>query len=427
MASTGEPIESIESTTALVLHNPASFDDVLNDKRNRLSTIPKGTIQVADPPEWLIVLHDQLATAHNQVRDIAISNYVAVASLYNAGIEASQASITRLEHQVQQASTRFASEVWAVVAQFGKKDEERQKAVQKLIEASSRQQQALDVLNERTTRQQSVLGHMDTWATTKETQIEEILNKLVDPSQLKSLEDQITTLQQATQKAITEAFTRSGQPVPDATSVLRILEHRAATRLPSSPSITTAAPEEPSRNEANQFLQNLGHTMTVQATPIHLSKPSSYDGKDLSKFRPWWYKIEASLESYAASFPSDAYKIHWIGSLLTDKAQTWHNQRTKQCQRMGLVDTWTGYSTALKDRFKDPSEQHRNARKMAELKYEGDTVQYITTLLDFNDVVQWSGTTFRNHISKTLPSEIIKMVYHTRGGVPSSDDEFLNT
>ncbi|KAA8622038.1 hypothetical protein SMACR_09891 [Sordaria macrospora] len=167
--------------------------------------------------------------------------------------------------------------------------------------------------------------------------------------------------------------------------------------------------------------------MTVQATPIHLSKPSSYDGKDLSKFRPWWYKIEASLESYAASFPSDAYKIHWIGSLLTDKAQTWHNQRTKQCQRMGLVDTWTGYSTALKDRFKDPSEQHRNARKMAELKYEGDTVQYITTLLDFNDVVQWSGTTFRNHISKTLPSEIIKMVYHTRGGVPSSDDEFLNT
>ncbi|WPJ58670.1 hypothetical protein SMAC4_13103 [Sordaria macrospora] len=63
---------------------------------------------------------------------------------------------------------------------------------------------------------------------------------------------------------------------------------------------------------------------------------------------------------------------------------------------------------------------------MAELKYEGDTVQYITTLLDLNDIVQWSGTTFRNHISKTLPSEIIKMVYYTRGGVPGSDDEFLN-
>jgi hypothetical protein len=60
-----------------------------------------------------------------------------------------------------------------------------------------------------------------------------------------------------------------------------------------------------------------------------------------------------------------------------------------------------------------------------ELKYKGDIVQYVTTLLDLNETVRWSGTTFRSHVSSNLPSKIIEMVYQTRGSVPNTDDDFL--
>ncbi|KAJ4333600.1 hypothetical protein N0V85_009939, partial [Neurospora sp. IMI 360204] len=67
-------------------------------------------------------------------------------------------------------------------------------------------------------------------------------------------------------------------------------------------------PDDSGREEANRFLQNL----TIQVPPVHLSKPPSYDGKDLSKFRPWWYKVEAYLDTYASGFVTDNHKINWI-------------------------------------------------------------------------------------------------------------------
>ncbi|KAI1085954.1 hypothetical protein F5B19DRAFT_498831 [Rostrohypoxylon terebratum] len=175
---------------------------------------------------------------------------------------------------------------------------------------------------------------------------------------------------------------------------------------------------------------------SVTTAPVHLNKPLTYDGKDLSKFRAWWMKIEAYLDFYADSFREDLHKINWVGSLLTEKAQLWHQQRvtaiknSKYTDKRGVtfvrVDDWLSYTQALYERFSDPSESHRNAKKMAELKYKGDVEQYITELLDLNEVVRWSGTTFQNHIAKTLPDDITKLVYSRQGGVPNSDDEFID-
>lgn len=160
--------------------------------------------------------------------------------------------------------------------------------------------------------------------------------------------------------------------------------------------------------------------------PIHLNKPPTYDGKDLSKFRPWWMKVESYLETYEESFPHDHHRINWVGSLLTDKAQIWHQQRTSQVKRMALVDRWGGYVQALKDRFNDNAEAHRNAEKMRKLKYDGDIAQYLTELLDLNEVVQWSGTTFQHHITRTIPSEISRLVYSRLGGMPTTDEDFIS-
>ncbi|KAK7754393.1 hypothetical protein SLS62_003686 [Diatrype stigma] len=172
-------------------------------------------------------------------------------------------------------------------------------------------------------------------------------------------------------------------------------------------------------------LERLGRPAPATVNPVQLSKPQTYDGKDLSKFRPWWIKVESYLETYAESFPQDYHRINWVGSLLTDKAQTWHQQRLSQVRRVGLTDRWDGYVIAITERFKDPSEKHRNVKKMKSLTYQGDTVQYLTELLDLNEVVQWSGVTFQNHISQTLPDEITRLVYSRQGAMPDSDEDFL--
>ncbi|KAJ4346051.1 hypothetical protein N0V85_009780, partial [Neurospora sp. IMI 360204] len=420
--------------------------------------------------------HARDLTALKEQYEVLRKNYTIVSHLFDSGIEATQAQIARLEQQVQHASARFASEVWSAIAKYGKQDEERQKAIDRLQQTSRQQQEALETLNNRTLRQQSVLGHVEEWAGTKEAQINDIFDKLVDPNQLKDLEDRIVAVQQDTQKAIREAFERSGKQAPDATTVLRILERRAATRAPStvyhssvnepvtSPSLgdsflqTAQARRQASqarmnydatradaygagsirfgqsaggqgppgppppprnlgalpdadddaRNQASQFLKNFTFP-AIQTTPIHLNKPPTYDGKKLDSFRPWWARINAYLHAYAASFPTDSHKINWLGSMLSDKAQKWHDSRARQIRSMGAEDTWKGYSSALIERFKDPSERHRSAKKMEELKYHGDTAEYLTELLDLNETVGWAGTTFQNQIAKTLPSKITEL------------------
>lgn len=188
------------------------------------------------------------------------------------------------------------------------------------------------------------------------------------------------------------------------------------------PRRNSATPED---DQLLRILDRLSRPTPAQINPIHLNKPPTYDGKDLSKFRPWWMKVESYIETYAESFLSDQHRINWVGSLLSDKAQSWHQQRVNQVKKMRFVDTWTGYVAALHERFRDPSERHRNAKKMFELKYAGDTAQYLTELLDLNEAVQWSGTTFQNHISKALPDEITKLVYSRQGAIPDTDEDFL--
>ncbi|KAI1818872.1 hypothetical protein F4861DRAFT_549116 [Xylaria intraflava] len=141
----------------------------------------------------------------------------------------------------------------------------------------------------------------------------------------------------------------------------------------------------------------------------HLQKPSNYDGKDITKFKGWWFEIRTYVETYPESFRNDKQKIFWTGSLLKEKAREWHQQRIIQVEKMRLADTWESYSQAIMERFTDYSESARNAKKMKELKYTGDISQYLSDLLQLNLAVEWSGKTFRNHISAVIPRRITEM------------------
>lgn len=89
---------------------------------------------------------------------------------------------------------------------------------------------------------------------------------------------------------------------------------------------------------------------------------------------------------------------------------------------MRVADTLSAYAISLQERFIDPSEKHRNAEKMRSLKYDGDIEQYLTEIMDLNDVVEWSGITLQTHIYRLLPDEITRLVYSRHGGIPSTDD-----
>ncbi|KAK4220646.1 hypothetical protein QBC38DRAFT_378583, partial [Podospora fimiseda] len=126
---------------------------------------------------------------------------------------------------------------------------------------------------------------------------------------------------------------------------------------------------------------------TAAPTVVHLEKPPKFDGKDLSKFRPWWAKVEAYIRSYASGFSTDQHKIDWVGSLLIDKAAGFHESRVRYCRDIRQPDNWPAYVQAIKARYQDPNAKHRSLNKMKELRYKNDTQQYMTELLDLNEEV----------------------------------------
>ncbi|KAK3342351.1 hypothetical protein B0H65DRAFT_467992 [Neurospora tetraspora] len=65
------PMLSVEPTTTLVLYNPVDFDVVM--KEDGEAQIPTGIVSVDNPPPWLVTLHQQLTTAHNHLREIAVT------------------------------------------------------------------------------------------------------------------------------------------------------------------------------------------------------------------------------------------------------------------------------------------------------------------------------------------------------------------
>ncbi|EFY92551.1 hypothetical protein J3458_011633 [Metarhizium acridum] len=179
----------------------------------------------------------------------------------------------------------------------------------------------------------------------------------------------------------------------------------------------------------DDILNKLGHrdaSSHPEFSVRPIRNPPTYDGNDVSKFRPWWSRVTAFMHRYAESFPSDKFKIAWLGSLLSDKARMWHDHRKKQVDRLGGRDSWDSYSAALQARCKDINEASRNYERMKELQYQGDTEDYLAKLLDLNDLVCWSGFSLRMHIMQTLPDEITRLVYTRRGKLPETDEDFLN-
>ncbi|KAI1818863.1 hypothetical protein F4861DRAFT_549514, partial [Xylaria intraflava] len=156
-----------------------------------------------------------------------------------------------------------------------------------------------------------------------------------------------------------------------------------------------------------------------------LNKPSTFDGKDKSKFRSWWFKIREHVRAYPRKFETDAQKITWVGSLMDDLASDWHRQRLELIEKIRLDDNWESYTDALVHRFTDHNESYRNMEKMKALRYHQDICRYLDELQELNVSVQWSGISFRTHIGQVLPNKIQDLVWMKHDGLPESDQEYI--
>ena len=84
------------------------------------------------------------------------------------------------------------------------------------------------------------------------------------------------------------------------------------------------SPVEKDEKTLRKLLTALINKPAGQINPVQLKAPEQYDGKDLSKFKPWWTKVKAYIETYPDNFDSSKKRISWVGSLLKDNALVWH-------------------------------------------------------------------------------------------------------
>jgi hypothetical protein len=152
--------------------------------------------------------------------------------------------------------------------------------------------------------------------------------------------------------------------------------------------------------------------------------PKEFDGELDSDFTTWKMDVEIHFEYYEQEFTNEKDRISWIGSILKEKAQRWHQARIKSLTSQRLPDNWGAYWQAVETQFKNEHEITESALKLRGLKYKGHISDYLVKLKDLNRKVESAGEVFRDQVKSQMPSEIVDMMY-TIGPIPLEDEEFL--
>jgi len=149
-------------------------------------------------------------------------------------------------------------------------------------------------------------------------------------------------------------------------------------------------------------------------------KPPTYDGKPATSFRLWWNKVVEYFTFYPLT--GDKQKIAFIGSLLTDEAQEWHQHRSLT---LGGNDTAAAYWDAIKAEYVDPMEAYTSHRKLRELRYKGDIKAFLVSFKTINRHAGVNGTSLKEIINTALPPDIISLRFSQNRGPLHNDDDFL--
>jgi hypothetical protein len=113
--------------------------------------------------------------------------------------------------------------------------------------------------------------------------------------------------------------------------------------------------------------------------------------EDPEGFRTWWETVREHLNYITEDFENDDQKIAWVGGLLLDKAERWHQGCKRQMESLGVPDVWTSYEQGLKTAFVDQFETEELIQRVRKLEYKVDIQDYITRMKFFNFRVGLTG------------------------------------
>jgi hypothetical protein len=144
--------------------------------------------------------------------------------------------------------------------------------------------------------------------------------------------------------------------------------------------------------------------------PVKLPKPGTYDGKPKTPFRPWWNKIVHYFRFYPETL--DVQRIAFVGTLLTDEAEEWHQARDNMITLANGQDTWAAFSEAIRNEYVDPRKGATAHVKLKALKYKGDIKAYLTAFKALNLQAGSNGEALQDIIDEALPNSIIDVRFY---------------
>jgi hypothetical protein len=134
-------------------------------------------------------------------------------------------------------------------------------------------------------------------------------------------------------------------------------------------------------------------------------EPPVYKGEPQG-FRTWWEAVREHLQYITEDFENDDQKIAWVGGLLADKAERWHQGRKRQMETLGVPDVWASYEQGLKTAFVDQFEAEELVQQMRKLEYKGDIQDYMMRMKFFNSRVGLTGMLWREALLEKIGREM---------------------
>ncbi|CAK7275638.1 hypothetical protein SEPCBS119000_006774, partial [Sporothrix epigloea] len=240
------------------------------------------------------------------------------------------ATIAATRQATLRSCDQFACPLWTEVARITHDTDQRYKAIERLGSLAERQ----------------IARQEDTHRPPLPTSLPPRQDDSEAAQKLRALEETIKTA---------AAMLLSNQHTPVAQSPISTFSAPQALVAPSP--ISTSVIPTPSARQAS---------VATSATPTDrsastsdkatvMNKPTTYDGKNRERFRPWWRSINDFLRLLQNTFQTDSEKITYVGSLMTDRAAEWHYERIPEGDGI-IPETWHSYSLAIQERFRDPSE-----------------------------------------------------------------------
>jgi hypothetical protein len=154
-----------------------------------------------------------------------------------------------------------------------------------------------------------------------------------------------------------------------------------------------------------------------------MAAPKLFKGDKDEDFDSWYRQVRNYFAYSDEEFPDEYTKITYCSGLLGGRALQWFHSRQQTLRKERSIDTWRGFTHALRQRFKDPFAAERALLKLQTIPYQGDIAHYLALKRQENERVGLEGVAWKNALKEGLPDDIIQRVSQYPSA-PADDAEF---